>query len=110
MHIILRHIGKSADDLRFFILMDGQHAAGITVHSVTPPSFSYGVAVVREKRRRGIARAALPLLFEQMKARGFTQAVVRVAPDNAASLALHASLGFDIVRREKDAVTLSRLI
>jgi len=92
--IKLTYIGKSADDLRFFILKDGQHAGGITVHSVHPPSFSYGIAVAPAMRRRGVAKAALPLLFEAMKQRGFSQAVVQVAADNAASLALHESLGF----------------
>lgn len=106
----LRHIGKSADDLRFFILSDGKHAGGITVHSVHPPCFSYGIAVAPALRRRGVAKAALGLLFEQMKARGFSQAVVQVAPSNAASLALHASLGFEVVSRDREAVTMVRVL
>ena len=92
--IELKFIGKSADDLRFFILMDGKHAGGITVHSVNPPSFSYGVAVSPQMRRRGVAKAALPLLFDAMKQRGFSHVVVQIARENAASLALHRSLGF----------------
>ena len=104
----LRHIGKSADDLRFFILSDGLHAGGITVHSVRGSCFSYGIAVAPALRRRGVAKAALVLLFEQMKARGFSQAVVQVAPSNAASLALHASLGFEVVSRDGEAVTMVR--
>ena len=106
--VTLRHIGKSADDLRFFILSDGQHAGGITVHSVLAPCFSYGIAVAPALRRRGVAKAALSLLFEEMARRGFSQAVVQVAPDNAASLALHASLGFEVVSRDGDAVTMVR--
>ena len=94
MSIQLKHIGKSADDLRFFILLDGQHAGGITVHSVNMPQFSYGIAIAKGMRRKGIARAALPLLFERMQQLGFARAVVQIAPDNAASLALHRSLGF----------------
>lgn len=108
--IQIQHIGKSADDLRFFILLDGRHAGGITVHSVRPPCFSYGIAVAPAMRRQGVARAALALLFEQMKGRGFSQAVVRVAPDNAASLALHASLGFEAVSRNGEAVTLAKAL
>ena len=106
--VTLRHIGKSADDLRFFILSEGRHAGGITVHSINPPRFSYGIAVAPALRRRGVAKAALVLLFEQMKARGFSQAVVQVAPGNAASLALHASLGFEVVSRDGEAVTMVR--
>ena len=108
--VTLRHIGKSADDLRFFILSEGHHAGGITVHSVHPPCFSYGIAIAPALRRRGVAKAALSLLFEQMKGRGFSQAVVQVAPDNAASLALHASLGFEVVSRDGEAVTLVRVL
>ena len=106
--VTLRYIGKSADDLRFFILSDGQHAGGITVLSVHAPCFSYGIAVAPALRRRGVAKAALSLLFEEMARRGFSQAVVQVAPDNAASLALHASLGFEVVSRDGDAVTMVR--
>ena len=95
MNIQLKHIGKSADDLRFFILLDGRHAGGITVHSINPPQFSYGVAIAKEMRRRGVAKAALPRLFDEMQRRGFTKAIVQIAPENAASLALHAALGFE---------------
>ena len=105
MSIQLKHIGKSADDLRFFILRDGQHAGGITVHSVNAPIFSYGIAIAREQRKKGIARAALPLLFAHMRALGFTRAVVRIAPGNAASLALHAALGFAHTQTDPDALT-----
>ena len=108
--VTLRHIGKSADDLRFFILLDGQHAGGITVHSVHAPCFSYGIAVAPALRRRGVAKAALALLFEEMARRGFSQAVVQVAPGNAASLALHASLGFEVVSRDGEAVTMVRAL
>ena len=92
--ITIRHIGKSADDLRFFLYEDGQHAGGITVHSVSGDAFSYGVAVAREKRNRGVAKAALPLLFDFMKSRGFSRVFVEIAPENVASLALHKALGF----------------
>ena len=106
--IEIKHIGKSADDLRFFILMDGQHAGGVTVHSVNPPSFSYGIAIARPMRRRGIAKAALPLLYAEMKRRGFTTAIVQIAPDNAPSLRLHQSLSFVQTDAGSDAVTLCR--
>ena len=106
--VTLRHIGKSADDLRFFILSEGRHAGGITVHSINPPRFSYGIAVAPALRRRGVASTALALLFEEMQRRGFSQAVVQIAPSNAASLALHASLGFEVVSRDGEAVTMVR--
>ena len=54
--------------LRFFIRADGLHAGGITVHSVSGARFSYGIAVSKAMRRRGVASSALPLLFAAMKA------------------------------------------
>jgi len=108
--IELRHIGKSADDLRFFILSDGQHAGGITVHSVKESSFSYGVAVAPHMRQKGVAKAALALLFALMKQRGFSHAVVQVAPENQASLALHHTLGFQRVSQTEDAVTFVKAL
>lgn len=107
MNVTLRHIGKSAGDLRFFILCDGRHAGGITVHSVRGTRFSYGIAVAPAMRRRGIARAALKLLFDRMQKLGFAEAVVQVAPENAASLALHAGLGFTRIAEDAHTATLS---
>ena len=96
--------------LRYFIRADGKHVGGITVHSVSGTHFSYGVAVSKAMRRRGIASAALPLLFETMKARGFTACVVQIAPDNAASLALHRKLGFVQTGRNAQAVTMEKAL
>lgn len=107
MNIVLKHIGKSAEDLRFFILKDGAHAGGVSVHSIEGTCFSYGVAITETKRRQGVARAALPMLFDFMKRRGFTAVRVQVRPDNAASLALHASLGFCETERDAQTVTLT---
>ena len=110
MNIVLKHIGKSAEDLRLFILKDGAHAGGVTVHSVQGTCFSYGIAVTETRRRQGIAKAALPLLFDFMKRRGFDTVLVQVRPDNAASLALHTSLGFDETARDSHAVTLTKTL
>lgn len=96
--------------LRYFIRADGRHAGGITVHSVQGAQFSYGVAVSKAMRRRGIASAALPLLFEAMKSRGFIACVVQIAPDNAASLALHRKLGFVQTGRNAQAVTMEKAL
>lgn len=108
MAVTIRHIGKSADDLRFFIDENGSHAGGITVHSVSGESFSYGIAVAREKRNRGVAKAALPLLDDFMQKRGFSRAIVTIASDNAASLALHRSLGFIETGRDAQAVRMEK--
>ena len=86
------------------------HAGGITVHSVQGAQFSYGVAVSGDMRRRGVASSALMLLFETMKSRGFTACVVQIAPDNAASLALHRKLGFVQTGRNAQAVTMEKAL
>ena len=96
--------------LRYFIRANGRHAGGITVHSVQGAQFSYGVAVSGDMRRHGIASAALPLLFETMKARGFSVCAVQIAPDNAASLALHRKLGFIQTGRNAQAVTMEKAL
>lgn len=96
--------------LRYFIRADGRHAGGITVHSVQGAQFSYGIAVSKAMRRRGIASAALPLLFETMKARGFSVCAVQIAPDNAASLALHRKLGFVQTGRNAQALTMEKAL
>ena len=108
MDISIRHIGKSAEDLRFFLYEDDQHAGGITVHSIAGNVFSYGIAVAREKRNRGVAKAALPLLFDFMKARGFSLVFVEIAPENAASLALHRALGFKAVPSGESVVRMEK--
>lgn len=108
--ITIEHIGKSADDLRFFILSDGRHAGGITVHSIEEHAFSYGVAIAPAMRRKGTAKAALPLLFERMAARGFSLVQVQIALENTASLALHRSLGFHETARSDHTVTMTRAI
>ena len=106
--ISLLYIGKSADDLRFFIRLDGRHAGGITVHSIRGDAFSYGILVVPALRGQGVARSALEQLFALMRARGFARAVVSIAPDNAASLALHRALGFAERSWEEGAVWMER--
>lgn len=106
--VALKPIGKSAGDLRFFILLHGRHAGGITVHSVQGSSFSYGIAVAPEKRRQGVAREALTLLFAQMRSQGFTRVVVDIEAGNAASLALHRSLGFVPEGNDGNIIRLSR--
>ena len=108
--VCLIPIGKDEDDLRFHFHLDGRHAGGITVHSVRGESFSYGIAVAKDMRGQGAASAALALLFERMKARGFKRAAVRIEAGNAASLALHDKLGFVRVDERDGAVHLEKAL
>jgi phosphinothricin acetyltransferase len=52
------------------------------------------VYVARDFRRHGAGRIALNALMEQAKAAGFWKLVSRIFPENRASRALIASLGF----------------
>ena len=117
MDVTLFPLEPDAACRRFFIRADGQHAGGITVHSVQGNRFSYGIAITPSLRRRGIAGAALPLLFERMKRLGFQHAVAQVAPADVdevlyvpASLALHRSLGFEVASKDISAITLKKIL
>ena len=109
MNVELIPAGRE-DERRYLIRADGRHAGGITVHSVRGDAFSYGIAVAPQKRRAGVASAALLALFERMRAQGFARAVARAREDNAASLALHRKLGFRETLREDGVVTLERAL
>ena len=103
-------IGEDEDDLRFHFHLNGRHAGGITVHSVRGESFSYGIAVAKDMRRQGAASAALGLLFERMKARGFKRVAVQIEAGNAASLALHDKLGFVRVAQRDGVIQLEKAL
>src|SRR5581483_3632583 len=62
--------------------------AGIAEHSVYVHAAARGA---------GVGRAALASLTETYRALGFWKLVSRIFPENKASLALHASLGFRTV-------------
>ena len=85
--------------------------AGIAQHSVY---------VERSARGTGAGRAALEALCRECTARGFWKLLSRIFPENTASLALHARVGFRVVgvyRRHgkldgvwRDAVIVEKLL
>ena len=85
--------------------------AGIAQHSVY---------VERRARGTGAGRAALEALCRECTARGFWKLLSRIFPENTASLALHARVGFRVVgvyRRHgkvdgiwRDAVIVEKLL
>ena len=80
------------------------------MHSVRGDRFSYGIAVAKELRRKGAASAALRLLFERMKARGYAVAAVQIEAGNEASLALHGKLGFARVAQRDGVIFLEKAL
>jgi L-amino acid N-acyltransferase YncA len=54
----------------------------------------YSVYVARNRRGRGLGRAALAALIEECEARGYWKLLSRIFPQNEASLALARSVGF----------------
>ncbi|MFD7657851.1 GNAT family N-acetyltransferase [Actinosynnema sp. NPDC059797] len=94
---------ESGEDLQFAIeALD----SGVLVGSVsavqadaTPDRFGYGIGIGPRHRRRGYATDAITTLLALMFGqRGYRTCEVGIYGGNAASLALHAALGF---REEK---------
>lgn len=53
-------------------------------------------------RGRGLGRQMLAALIDEARANGFHALIARITTDNEASLALHASLGYEEVGRERE--------
>src|ERR1035438_3201495 len=78
---------------------DGEIIAFASTSTYRPRECYAGIAevsvyVARKSRRLGAGRIALDELIKEAKARGFWKLVSRVFPENRASRALIASLGF----------------
>lgn len=99
---------RSAEDVREWfdgrhpvvvVEQDGEIVAFASTSTYRPRECYAGIAevsvyVAREFRRRGAGRVALEELIKEAGARGFWKLVSRVFPENRASRALIASLGF----------------
>ena len=60
------------------------------------------VYVRRDSRGRGVARELMTELLETARSHGFHSAIARIADSQAPSLALHDSLGFQLVGVERE--------
>jgi L-amino acid N-acyltransferase YncA len=99
---------RSVDDVRGWfdgrhpivvVEQDGEIVAFASTSTYRPRECYAGIAEVsvyvgRRYRRQGAGRVALEELIRQAKAQGFWKLVSRVFPENRASRALIASLGF----------------
>jgi L-amino acid N-acyltransferase YncA len=78
---------------------DGEVAAWAVSHPYSAREVyagvgDYSVYVARDRRGRGLGRAALAALIAECEARGYWKLLSRIFPQNEASLALARSLGF----------------
>ncbi|WP_082511578.1 aminoglycoside 6'-N-acetyltransferase [Devosia sp. Leaf420] len=65
----------------------------------SPVAFLEGIFVVPEARGKGVARALIAAVEGWSRAQGCTEFASDAAPENAASLAMHAALGFAETQR-----------
>lgn len=110
--ITLRPLPSGPAEARFGIYLADAYAGGLTVHSIDRAQgvFSYGIAIARDLRRRGVAQQAITQLLARYATQGFMCCAVEIYADNAASLALHTKLGFaEMYRFVKDGRKTVRL-
>ena len=94
-------------ELHFSILSYSVYAGALTVYLLTPTTFSYGIYIKREMRTNGYAEETIRLLFDIMRQKGYVLAIARVAANNAASIALHQSLGLTLDHEEEGILCFS---
>jgi len=94
---------KRAHDFPVLVGLDADVVAGFASYGPFRPWAAYlytvenSVYVAPEKRSRGIGTAILGPLIEIARSRGFHAMVAGIDATNAASLKLHAKLGFEKV-------------
>lgn len=66
------------------------------------PTVENSVYVHADHRGEGVGRALLAEILEVAEARGFHSVIARVVGDHQASIALHRSLGFELVGVERE--------
>lgn len=114
--LALRPLPSGWGEERFAIYLADTYAGGVTVHSIDRVHgvFSYGIAIACALRRRSIAREAIAQLLARYAAQGFVRCAVEIYADNAASLALHANLGFAEMKRfikdGRETVRMERML
>lgn len=78
-------------------VVDGGVIVGsVSLYSRHEGIVSHGVDIFPEHRRRGYGAAAVTLALEYAKSLGYKVVTAQVRKDNAASVALHAKLGFSL--------------
>lgn len=82
----------------FAIERDGALTGYVSLYEHSKSVVSSGIEVFESERKRGVAFAAMSLLNEHARCRGFRIIQDQVRADNTASLRLHEKLGFETDR------------
>ncbi len=95
--------GRRAQNLPVLVATDEEQVLGFASFGDWRPSTGYlhtvehSVHVAADQRGRGVGRALMQPLFERAQAMGKHVMIGGIDADNAASIAFHASLGFEKV-------------
>lgn len=69
----------------------------LSLYKIKEKTLHIGPVIFPEFRKKGFAKAAMTLAFDVAKKMGFCTISQQIRTDNVASVALHRSLGFEIV-------------
>lgn len=95
-HVVLVAVDDNGEVIGFGALSPYRERAGYST------SVEDSVYVHRDHQRRGVGRTLLAALLEQADLHGFHAVFARIVDGHEASIALHASLGFEIVGVERE--------
>ena len=79
----------------FAIISDQKIVGTVSLYQHSLEVVSIGPEVFDEYRRKGFAKKAMMLACQMAKEKGFKIVSQQIRTDNAASIALHRSLGFE---------------
>ena len=79
----------------FAIISDEKIVGTVSLYQHSLEVVSIGPEVFDENRRKGFAKKAMMLACQMAKEKGFKIVSQQIRTDNAASIALHRSLGFE---------------
>ena len=79
----------------FAIISDEKIVGTVSLYQHSLEVVSIGPEVFDEYRRKGFAKKAMMLACQMAKEKGFKIVSQQIRTDNAASIALHCSLGFE---------------
>ena len=94
-------IEKWRAGLGFCIVYDGQKVGLISLGEKQDRSLNFGIMILPDFRKKGIATAAFDLAKSIAKSKGYLTITSSCAKENLASENLHKKLGFDLEKEEK---------